>query len=150
MDRTTRGLLAGIIAGVVMNVWNLFDYYFLHFTGIRFLDWFAVLVTWTKPENGIQTVIYLVLQTIIWDGFLGAVFAHLVVSITSKGIVYKSTFYSAILWFLFKVIVNLYRVPVLSGKLSFSGRLSNFIAIILWGLIMGLMLEKFEKATKLQ
>lgn len=39
MDRTTRGLLAGIIASIPMNAWNLFDYYFLHITQIRFLDW---------------------------------------------------------------------------------------------------------------
>ncbi|MFZ7102713.1 MAG: hypothetical protein ACOWWO_08645 [Peptococcaceae bacterium] len=150
MDRTTRGLLAGITAGVAMNTWNLFDYYFLHLTEIRFLDWLAVLITWTKPANTFQTVIALVLQTVIWDGFLGILFAHLVVLVTSEGIVYKSTLYSALLWFTFKVIVNLYRVPFLSGpgEQPHFGRLSNLLAIIIWGIIMGIMLKKLNKKTE--
>lgn len=78
-DRTTYGLVAGIIAGVTMNAWNLFDYYVLHLTEIRFLDWLAVLITWAKPANGFQTVIAIVLQTIVWEGFLGIALAHLVV-----------------------------------------------------------------------
>lgn len=147
MDRTTRGLLAGIIAGIAMNTWNLFDYYGLHLTEIRFLDWLSVLITWTKPENGLQTVVALILQTTIWDGFLGIVFAHLVVAVSSKGIIYKSVFYSILLWFAFKVIVNLYRVPILSapGEQPYPGRLSNLLAAIIWGIVMALMLRKLEK-----
>lgn len=147
MDRTTRGLLAGIIAGAVMNTWNLLDYYFLQITQIRFLDWLSVLLTWAKPENSLQTVIALVLQTIIWDGFLGVVFAHLLVSVSSKGIVCKSIFYSLLLWFTFKIIVNLYRVPILSGpgEQPYSGRLSNLLAAIIWGIVMGLVLKILDK-----
>lgn len=145
MDRTTRGLLAGIIAGVAMNVWNLFDYYILHITEIRFLDWLAVLLTWAKPANSFQEVISLVLQIIVWDGFLGVIFVHLVVLSTSKGIIYKSIFYGLVLWFLFKVIVNFYRVPVLSGLQPYPGALSNLMAVIIWGIIMGITLKIFEK-----
>ena len=145
MDRTTRGLLSGIVAGIAMNAWNLFDYYFLHITEIRFLDWVAVLVTWDKPINVIITVISLLIQIIVWDGFLGIVFAHLVVLITTKGIVYKATLYSVLLWLIFKIIVNFYRVPVLSGMQPFPGGLSNLMAIVLWGITMGFMLKKLEK-----
>jgi len=148
MDRTTRGLLAGIIAGIAMNAWNLFDYYFLHITEIRFLDWLSVLLTWTKPENGFQTATALVLQTIIWDGFLGIVFALLVIPITSRGIVYKSTFYSVFLWFIFKAVVNLYRVPILSAPQPYTGRLSNLMAVFIWGIVMGLVLKKLEEKTE--
>ena len=149
MDRTMRGLLAGIIAGVVMNAWNLFDYYFLHITELRFLDWLAVLLTWARPLNGFETILYLVLQTIVWDGVLGVGFAHLVVSITSENIIYKSTLYSIVLWFTFKVIVNFYHVPVLTAKQSFPGRLSNLLAAILWGLTLGFVLKKLEKPAEL-
>ncbi|UWG96229.1 hypothetical protein LPY66_15160 [Dehalobacter sp. DCM] len=148
MDRTTRGLLAGIIAGIAMNVWNLFDYYVFHITKIRFLDWLWVLLTLDKPENSLQSVIALIIQIIIWDGFLGVVFAHLLVMITSQGIVYKSTIYGLLLWFSFKVAVNFYRIPVLSGIQPFPGALSNLLAVILWGIILGLILKIFEKSNK--
>jgi hypothetical protein len=38
MDRTFRGFFAGVVAGVVYNIWNLTDYFF-HFTKIRLLDY---------------------------------------------------------------------------------------------------------------
>lgn len=144
MDRTTRGLLAGIIAGIAMNIWNLFDFFILKITEIRFLDWLSVLLTWDKPANIFQEIIALLLQIIVWDGFLGIVFAYLVALTTSKGIVYKSTLYGLLLWFLFKVIVNFYRVPVLSGLQSYPGALSNLMAVILWGIILGITLKILE------
>jgi hypothetical protein len=144
MDRTTRGLIAGIVGGVAMNAWNLSDYYWVHITKIRFLDWFAVLLTWAEPTNTLLTVLYLILQTVLWDGFLGIVFTHLIGLITPKGLVFKSTFFSLLVWFIFKVIVNLFRVPVLSGKQPFPGGLSNFLAVILWGVVLGLTLRKLE------
>ena len=147
MDRTTRGFLAGIIAGAVMNAWNLIDYYFLHITEIRFLDWFSILTSWAKPENIFEAIIALIFQTVLWDGFLGVVFAHLIFLITSKGVVYKSVVYSLLCWFFFKVMVNFYHVPLLSGKQSLSGRLSNIMAAILWGIIMGLTLRKLDKSV---
>lgn len=145
MDRTTRGLLAGIIASISMNAWNLFDYYFLGITQIRFLDWVSVLLTLDKPFNTTVAVISLLIQMIVWDGFLGAVFAHLVPLITSRGLVYKSTLFSLVLWFSFKIIVNLYHVPFLSGKQAYPGGLSNLLAVIVWGIVMGLALKRLEK-----
>lgn len=144
MDRTTCGFLAGIIGGIAMNIWNLIDYYVLHITQIRFLDWFIVLATLDKPTNAYMAVIGLILQITVWDGFLGILFAHLVPLITSKGIVYKSTLYGVLLWFIFKTIVNLYNVPVLSGMQPFPGGLSNLLAIILWGIVLGVVLKRFK------
>lgn len=145
MDRTTRGLVAGIIAGIAMNAWNLFDYYLLHITELRFLDWLSVLLTWKKPENSFQTVIALILQTVVWDGFLGIIFAHITVLTTSRLVVCKSVLYSVLLWFIFKTIVNLYRVPFLSADLPYNGRLSNLLAAIIWGIVMGLVLKALDK-----
>lgn len=147
MDRTLRGLLAGVIAGIAMNVWNLSDYYFFNITKIRFLDWAAVLLTWSKPPTVMETVIYLLIH-LLWDGFLGITFAHLLVMITSRGLIIKSTIYGLLLWFSFKIIVNLYRVPVLSGLQPFPGAMSNLLAVILWGLVLGLVLKKLDKPVE--
>ncbi|ATW27241.1 hypothetical protein [Candidatus Formimonas warabiya] len=147
MDRTCRGLVAGAVAGIAMNIWNLTDYYLFHITEIRFLDWAAVLLTWSRPPAAFQGVISLFVQ-LIWDAFLGAIFAHLLVLITSRELMIKSTLYSMILWFFFKIVVNFYRVPVLSGKQPFPGLLSNLAAIILWGIVLGLVLEKLNKTSE--
>lgn len=147
MDRTIRGLLAGVIAGIVKDSWNLIDYYFLHITEIRFLDWAAILATWSRPRNSLGTVFFLMLQ-ILWDGFLGIIFAHLLISITTRYLIVKSIFFSLMLWFAFKIIVNLYRVPLLSGIQPQPGAISNVMAVILWGVIMGLVLKKLDKPAK--
>ena len=147
MDRTIRGLLAGVIAGIVKDSWNLIDYYFLHITEIRFLDWAAILATWSRPRNNLSTVFFLMLQ-ILWDGFLGIIFAHLLISITTRYLILKSILFSLMLWFVFKIIVNLYRVPLLSGIQPQPEAISNVMAVILWGVIMGLVLKKLDKPAK--
>ena len=147
MDRTIRGLLAGVIAGIVKDSWNLIDYYFLHITEIRFLDWAAILATWSRPRNSLSTVFFLMLQ-ILWDGFLGIIFAHLLISITTRYLILKSILFSLMLWFVFKIIVNLYRVPLLSGIQPQPEAISNVMAVILWGVIMGLVLKKLDKPAK--
>ena len=147
MDRTIRGLLAGVNAGIVKDSWNLIDYYFLHITEIRFLDWAAILATWSRPRNSLSTVFFLMLQ-ILWDGFLGIIFAHLLISITTRYLILKSILFSLMLWFVFKIIVNLYRVPLLSGIQPQPEAISNVMAVILWGVIMGLVLKKLDKPAK--
>ena len=148
MDRTLRGFLAGAVAGFAMNFWNLLDYYFFHITQIRFLDLAAVLLTWSKPQTVFATVIHLIIQMLIWNGFLGIIFAHLLVSITSRGLIIKSTIYSLLLWFFFKITVNFYRVPVLSGMQPLPGALSNLLAVILFGIVLGLVLKKLDKPAE--
>ena len=74
MDRTFRGLIAGMIAAIAMKTWNLIDYYF--FNNLRFLDWSAVLVSGAKPKSIFEVIVDLIV-VIIWDGVLGIVFAHL-------------------------------------------------------------------------
>lgn len=147
MDRTCRGLTAGFIGGVAMNAWNLSDYYFLHITRLRYLDWAAVLLTWDRPHSPLQAVVALVIQN-IWNAFLGAVFAHLIAAITSKGLVLKSLVYSLIAWFSFKSIVNLARVPVLSNGQTFPGRMSNLLAVVIWGLVTALVLARLERSER--
>lgn len=147
MDRTIRGLVAGIIASIIQNTWNLIDYYFFHITKLRFLDWVSVLISWERPENNFFAIFCLVLQ-ILWDGFLGVIFVHLIGLITSKSLIIKSTIFGMILWFVFRVIVNLFRVPILSGIQHFPGGYSNFLAVVLWGITLGFILKKFEKLSK--
>lgn len=148
MDRTISGFFSGIVAGIMMNIWNLFDYYILHLSPIRFLDWFFVLLYWVKPTSRFELAFSLILQIIVWCGFMGVIFAHVVKLITARYIIFKSILYSMILWFIFKVIVNFYEVPVISGKPPIQGGMSNIFAIIIWGIVTGLMMKYFEKNKK--
>ena len=109
MDRTFRGLIAGIIAGIVMNVWNLTDFYLFHITNLRLLDWVAVLTSGEKSQSFFQSITDLIIQ-LIWDGFLGIIFAHLLIKITSRGVIVKSVLYGTLCWFFFRVIAILFKI----------------------------------------
>lgn len=144
MDRTFRGLTAGIIAGIAMNIWNVVDYYFLHMTHILLLDYVAVLTSGNRSMSVFQAIIDLIVQ-IIWDGYLGIVFSHLITKITSQGIIIKSVLYGTLCWFFFRVVVVLFRIdPLIKGE-GFFGRFSHLLGAILWGAVLGILLKKFEK-----
>jgi hypothetical protein len=144
MDRTFRGFVAGLIAGVAMNIWNLTDYYFFHISNLRLLDWVAVLASGEKSQSIFQVTTDLIFQ-IVWDGLLGVVFALLLVKITSRGVIVKSALYGTLLWFIFRAVAILFKVTPLIARQTFSGRFSNLMAAILWGIILGLMLKRFDK-----
>ena len=147
MDRTFRGLLSGLIAGIVMNIWNLAEVYLLRISNTRLLDWVAVLTSGAKPQSVIQGITDLLVQ-IIWDGFLGIIFAHLLVKITSRGIIIKSVLFATILWFFFRAVAVLYRITPLYAGQAFVGRLFNLLGAVLWGVILGVLLKHFDKAPE--
>jgi len=147
MERVMRGAISGAVAGVAQNVWNLGDYYLVHNTTIRFLDWAAVLLSWSKPENWYQSVFYQVFQVFVWNALLGVFFAYLILLISSRSIILKGVAYALVLWFNFKVAVNFVRAPVLSGSQPFPGAMSNLVAVVIWGIVLGFVFGKLERRT---
>lgn len=147
MDRTFRGLISGLIAGIVMNIWNFAEVYLLHISNIRLLDWVAVLTSGTKSQSIFQVITDLIIQ-IIWDGFLGIIFAHLLEKITSRGIIIKSALFATILWFFFRAVAVLYRITPLYAGQAFAGRFFNLLGAVLWGAILGILLKRFDKTPE--
>ena len=108
------------------------------------MDWVAVLTSGEKSQSGFQIITDFIIQ-IIWDGFLGAIFAHLLIKISSKGIMIKATLYGALLWFFIRSIAVLFRLnPLIIGQ-TFPGRLSNLLGAVLWGIVLGYLLQRFDK-----
>jgi hypothetical protein len=144
MDRTFRGLIAGLIAGVVFNIWNLTDFYFFHISNLRLLDWVAVLTSGEKSQSFFQSITDLIIQ-LIWDGFLGIIFAHLLIKITSRGVIVKSVLYGTLCWFFFRAIAILFKITPLIAGHTFPSRFSNLLGAVLWGIVLGSFLKQFDK-----
>lgn len=147
MDRTFRGLISGLIAGGAMNIWNLAEVYLLRISNVRLADWVAVLTSGAKSQSVFQVITDIIIQ-IIWDGFLGIIFAHLLVKITSRGIIIKSVLFATILWFFFRAVAVLYRITPLYTGQAFTGRLFNLLGAVLWGAILGVLLKRSEKTSE--
>ena len=147
MDRSFRGFIAGVVAGLVLNAFNLICYYPLHLVKIRFIDWSSIIVISGRPETLLEITESLFHQ-LMWDGALGTIFAHLIPQVTSRGYLLNGAFYGYILAFIFRSIVELYRVPFLTdGKVPSMTTILNTIGVLLWGLVLAAVLKKFDKTA---
>jgi hypothetical protein len=142
LDRTIRGLIAGLIAAFPMNIWNLTDYYFFQITKIRFMDWAAILMTGKLPHTTLEFYVSFFSQ-LVWDGWLGIIFAYWIGKVSGKFIYIKGIVYGYLLTFIFTSIAHFYRLPVI-GQTTIQtpqGRLSNQIAVLLWSIMLAYVLK---------
>jgi hypothetical protein len=141
MDRTFKGLIAGICGALVMNTLNL-TLYRLKLTSIRFLDWASIIMTGSRPDNW-NGLIYSLFIQILWTGTLGIGLAFIFPIITLKGYFIKATLYSFILGFFFRAIVVLFRIPELYNISTQSSEM-YFFTVISWGLTTAFILHKLD------
>lgn len=146
MDRFFRGLVAGIIGGVVMNIWSLISFNILHFTDKRFLDWAAVML-YGQLSGGLFEEIMALMAQILFVGFLGILFAFFIPHVTSRGYILKGLFYGFITGFFIYAIPVLFKTPFLY-KTDFPTAVSNLIGGLLWGLTLALTLHWFDLREK--
>ena len=112
-DKTIYGFLFGIIAGLVMNIINLFSYFILHFADLRYLDFMSIIVWGNKPLN-------------FWESTL-AFFLHL-----------GFTGFLGILFLFAYSVTLLYKVPQLTN-ISVNTIVSNLISAGVFGFVLGIL-----------
>ena len=148
MDRTFRGIIAGIAGGISMQVWDLFSYYFLKFGTFRYLDWAAMMLYGEPPENFYETIVSLATQ-IIWAGFLGTFFAFVIPKISTRGYLLKGAFYGFITFFIIYAIPVLFQVP----HLKITGpntQFTHLIGSLIYGTITALTLHWLDNTFNIK
>lgn len=143
MDRFFRGLIAGMLGGVAMNLWTLVALYVLNWEIIRFVDWAGIILFGDLPRSHLQGLFALWMQ-ILWSGLLGVGFAFLIPQVTSQGYLIKSAFYGVIVGFFSYAIPTLLQVPILAEH-SFATVFSNHTGGLIWGLVLGASLKWLDK-----
>ena len=131
MDRTLRGLLAGMIAAIPMNAWSLFSFYILGQTDLRLLDWGSYVVFGNLPQNALEVVGGQLAQ-IFWCGFIGVLFALLIPFLTSRHLLLKGIFYGFITGFFMYAIPVIISTPIL-GDPTTGRAISQAVAGMVWG-----------------
>jgi len=131
MDRTMRGLYAGMLAAIPMNLWSYISFYLIGLTDFRLLDWGAFIIFGNPPANIVETIVGQLAQ-ILWSGFLGIIFSLLIPITTSKSLVIKGVFYGFITGFFIYAIPVIFRTPIL-GEPTTGRAVSQAIAGIIWG-----------------
>ena len=96
-DRITAGFLSGVAAGIAMNI--------IDWLGIiaglyqeRLLDWAAIIIFGRLPLTIVATV-FAQLGQLFFAGFLGIIFAALLLKFTSGNYLLKGWLFGIIAWF---------------------------------------------------
>jgi hypothetical protein len=141
-DRFTRGFTAGAFAGLIINI---FDYVasILQITDTRYVDVAAHLIYGRKSDSLIELLIAYFGQ-LIFSAFLGAVYAYIIIGITSRNHVLKGWLYGIVIWFLVYAIIVLFNVPDISEN-HFPTTAVNGLLASIYGILLTKTLIFIEK-----
>ncbi len=145
MDRFFRGLVAGIVGGITMNLWTLVALFVLQWEVIRFIDWAGIVIFGDLPRSHLQGAFSLAMQ-LLWVGLLGVAFAFLIPQVTSRGYLLKGVFFGVIAGFIFYAIPTMFDMPYLAES-SFATVISNHVGGIIWGITMAQTLRWLDRKT---
>jgi len=146
MDRFTKGLLAGISGGIVMNIWDFISYYGLRLSTDRYLDWAAIILLGDIPASLFGTIFSLVVQ-ILFAGFVGVIFIYLYSLVNSSNYLLKGGAGGFAAAFILYAIPVVYKMPYLS-KTPVATAFSHMIGAIIWGLVLAQMLHWLDRTNK--
>jgi uncharacterized membrane protein YagU involved in acid resistance len=145
-DRLTRGLLAGILAGLVTFPWGLASKYILKTADILYMDFAAIHIYGKRPEN-LAEMAFAQLAVFGLFGVCGILFVYLIPYITSMNLKLKGLLWGAIIWFSTYSITILFKVPGLE-YISLLNSISNLIGALIWGLALAIALEYLDTKAK--
>ena len=148
MDRFTRGLIAGIVGAVAMNLWTVIAVNILNWQIIRFIDWAGVILYGELPRTHLEGFFALVIQ-LLWGGLLGIIFSFILPHITSRAYLIKGVYFGIIAGFIIFAVPTIFQMPLL-GKLSFITVLSNLIGGTIWGLTTAQTLHWLDSTQRVK
>ena len=141
-DRFARGLIAGLVGGVIMNIISLVSYS-LGITELRFLDWSAIAIYGLKPESLVEAV-FAQLAQFVFVGVLGVLFAYLIAAMGSKNHLLKGWLYGSGMWFVLYGITILFHVEA-TIPLHIDTAATDFIGSTMYGLAMAVTLKWLDE-----
>jgi len=141
-DITTKGFIAGVIAGVAMNIVSFISYY-LNIANLRFLDWPSIFITGHSVTNALTAMFFFLVQ-LIFVGFLGIVYAYLIYKlVTSTNYVFKGLLFGVLSWFAIYSLTYIANVPKLT-PLTMGTAVTDFIGALVFGFVLAETLYRLE------
>lgn len=141
-DRFVWGFVAGLLADIIKVGLNLFNFYILHFTKLRYLDFTAILLIGHKPNLFIEAIIAQFAE-LLWASLLGAAFAYLIAGMP-KNLLFKSIIYGLCIWFFAHAVTTLFKVPYLT-IMDWKTMAATSLSSVIYGFLLGFILKRFQK-----
>jgi hypothetical protein len=144
-DRFTRGFLAGLAAGMAMNIFSFISMA-LGWVKIAFLDWAGVLIFGKLPAGVLENAVSLGGQ-LFFAAMSGVLFAYLLPVLTSRNYFLKGLIFGLLIWLLSYTASILFRVPFLT-RFDPGTVTSNITGALIYGLVLGFVLKWLEERAK--
>lgn len=132
-DRLVIGFAAGLIAGVTMNVLDLV-LRLLNIPKLLFLDWAAITIYGSRPENFQEAALALGVQ-LFFGGLLGIVFAYLLPLFRSRYHLFKGLVFGVTAWFVIYGLVIMFNHGGLR-TIPFAAALTDLIGSAVFGVVL--------------
>ena len=145
-DRIASGFIAGLLAGIVMNIIDYISYFLIKFdTRELLLDWTAVMLFGRLAQSLPEFILAQVAQ-IFFAGFLGIVFSYALLKLTSGHYLLKGWIYGVITWFFIYAVTIAFQVPLLKTHF-FEAVATNIVAASAYGLILAEALNYLDSKS---
>ena len=144
-DRLTRGFSAGVVGGLLMNLWAFFAG-MMGFTTRRIVDWAAIMIYAHRPPFTSGELLFAFFGQLFFAGALGVVFAYLVPRVTSRHLLFRGWFFSVMTWFFIYGVTTLFKVEG-TVPTPLNTAIANFIAATIYGLVLPVALQAFTAKT---
>lgn len=143
-NRFEKGILAGIVSGIIANVIDLLMGT-MGVTTLRFVDWTGIVVLSHIPPYTLGQIIFSFISQIFFTAVIGVVFVYLLPLINGKNLFLKSCFFSLLIWFTVDAVTTMYKVAG-TFPIPLKTGISNVISATIFGLGMARCLQMFEHA----
>lgn len=141
------GFIAGIIAGVAMNLIDYISVYVIRFDDVLFLEWAAVLIYGRPQENILEAAVAQVGQ-LLFSGLAGIVYAYIMLKLTGGNHLFKGWLYGIVVWFSTYALTIVFQVPFLSRH-PFESVVVHGIASSVYGLVLAEALKRLDQGVGL-
>lgn len=141
--RFSHGFRSGLIGGITMNAFSLFNYYVLHGTTLRFLDWGSVMLYGYRTDSFFAASFALAAQ-LIFASFLGIVYAYLTTQIKDGHYLFKGWMFGAMSWFFINALDILMQLQPLEEIPPLTA-FSSFIGASLYGVVLGYFFHMYNR-----
>jgi hypothetical protein len=137
MDRFLRGFIVGVAADALKDALNLFSYYVLHLSKLRYADFISVLLLGHKINNTPDFIMSQILE-LGYAGTIGVLFIFFAYQTSNKRLLwFKGIFFGETAFLFAYALGSFFKIPHIY-KVSAGTAISQFITSGIYGVGLGL------------
>lgn len=142
-DRYLRGAIAGVTAGLLMNIISLIIVEGFNFGEDLATDYMTEMLLGRQSLILFEKIIS-IFAHLLFTGLLGVLFSYLLLLIGSKFIIFKGISYSWTAWFMLYSVGILFEVPLLKINTAETVTIHAITALV-YGLVLSISISYLEK-----